>query len=167
MKMRSVWLLAGFFFALGAVFAEAAPKPIMVHYMPWFVAEPFSSSWGWHWTMNYFNPNTTNSSGQREIASWYYPQTGPYDSADPAVLEYQVLLMKLAGVDGIIVDWYGMDNYLDYGINNQRTAALFQFTRQAGLKFCLCYEDQTIKQETNGGYIQASNAIAHAQQTML
>ncbi|HLX70886.1 MAG TPA: glycoside hydrolase family 71/99-like protein, partial [Verrucomicrobiae bacterium] len=166
MKMRSVRLLVALLFALEAVSLEAAPKPIMVHYMPWFVAEPFSSSWGWHWTMNHFNPNTTNSLGERQIASWYYPVIGPYDSDDSAVLQYQVLLMKLAGVDGVIVDWYGMDNFADYAINNQRTAALFQFTRQAGLKFCLCYEDQTIKQETNG-FIQPGNAISHAQQTML
>lgn len=146
---------------------KAGPKPVMVHYMPWFVAKPFSSSWGWHWTMNHFNPDSTNSSGQRQIASWYYPQVGPYDSDDSTLLEYQVLLMKLAGVDGIIVDWYGPDNYNDYGINNQRTTALFQYARKAGLKFCLCYEDQTIQQEINGGYITSANAIAHAQQTML
>jgi hypothetical protein len=159
--------VAGILAVLGPVSMEAGPKPIMVHYMPWFVAEPFSPSWGWHWTMNYFNPNTTNSLGERQIASWYYPLVGPYDSDDPTVLQYHVLLMKLAGVDGVIVDWYGMDNFNDYAINNQRTAALFQFTREAGLKICLCYEDQTIQQEINGGYIQASNAISHAQQTML
>lgn len=167
MKSRSICLLLGILLASGLVSAKAGTKPIMVHYMPWFVAEPFSSSWGWHWTMNYFNPNTTNSLGEREIASWYYPLIGPYDSDDPAVLQYHVLLMKLAGVDGVIVDWYGMDNFADYAINNQRTAALFQFTRQAGLKFCLCYEDQTIQQEINGGFITAGNAISHAQQTML
>jgi hypothetical protein len=145
----------------------AAPKPVLVHYMPWFVAEPYSSSWGWHWTMNYFNPNATNSSGEREIASWYYPLIGPYDSLDPVVLEYHVLLMKLAGIDGVIVDWYGMDNFNDYAVNNQRTAALFNYTRSAGLKFSLCYEDSTIQQEINGGFIAATGAIAHAQQTML
>lgn len=147
--------------------APAAPKPVMVHYMPWYVAKPFSGNWGWHWTMNHFNPDATNGVGQREIASWYYPQTGPYDSNDPALLEYHLLLMKLAGVDGVIVDWYGPDNYLDYGVNNDRTLALFQMARKAGLKFCLCYEDQTIQAEINGGYITASNAIHHAQQTML
>jgi hypothetical protein len=165
MKLKSFCLMASALFVLGPV--SAAPKPVLLHYMPWFVAKPFSPSWGWHWTMNYFNPDSTNSSGERQIASWYYPQIGPYDSDDPAVLQYHVLLMKLAGVDGVIVDWYGPDNYVDYGVNNQRTAALFQFTRQAGLKFCLCYEDQTIQQEINGGYIQATNAVAHAQQTML
>ncbi|HEX4263975.1 MAG TPA: glycoside hydrolase family 71/99-like protein [Verrucomicrobiae bacterium] len=167
MKLRSICSLLGLVLALGPQSMKAGPKPVMVHYMPWFVAKPFSSSWGWHWTMNHFNPDSTNSSGQRQIASWYYPQVGPYDSDDSTLLEYQVLLMKLAGVDGIIVDWYGPDNYNDYGINNQRTTALFQYARKAGLKFCLCYEDQTIQQEINGGYITSANAIAHAQQTML
>jgi hypothetical protein len=147
---------------------HGASKPVMVHYMPWFQS-PYSmggNSWGWHWTMNHFNPNTVVN-GQQQIASWYYPLTGPYDSADPAVLEYHVLLMKLAGIDGVIVDWYGMDNFNDYAINNQRTLALFNYTRKAGLKFSLCYEDSTIQQEINGHYITAGAAISHAQQTML
>ncbi|HWD91902.1 MAG TPA: glycoside hydrolase family 71/99-like protein [Verrucomicrobiae bacterium] len=167
MKLRSICSLLGVLLGLAPQSFATAPKPVMVHYMPWFVGKPFSSSWGWHWTMNHFNPDSTNSSGQRQIASWYYPQVGPYDSDDSALLEYHVLLMKLAGIDGIIVDWYGPDNYNDYGINNQRTAALFEYARKAGLKFCLCYEDQTIQQEINGGYITAANAILHAQQTML
>jgi hypothetical protein len=138
----------------------------MVHFMPWFVAEPYSSSWGWHWTMNYFNPNTFTN-GQRQIASWYHPAIGPYDSDDAAVLEYQVLLLKLAGADGVIVDWYGMDEFADYAINNQRTLDLFTWTRKAGLQFSLCYEDHTILNEIQGGFISSNQAIAHAQQTML
>jgi hypothetical protein len=146
---------------------HAGPKPLMVYYMPWFVAKPYSATWGWHWTMNHFDPDHINASGEREIASWYYPLIGPYDSADPIVLEYHVLLMKLAGIDGVIVDWYGSDNYADYAANNTRTAALFRYTRKAGLEFSLCYEDQTIQQEINGGYLNATAAVAHAQQTVL
>jgi hypothetical protein len=145
----------------------AGQKPLMVHYMPWFVGKPYSGSWGWHWTMNHFNPDVTDPNGRKDVASWYYPLIGPYDSIDPAVLEYHVLLMKLAGIDGVIVDWYGMDNYNDYAINNQRTIALFQWAQKAGLKFSLCYEDATIQQEVNGGFISSSAAIAHAQATML
>ena len=66
---------------------HAGSKTMMVHYMPWFVSQPYSGSWGWHWTMNHFNPNVINpTNGEQEIASWYYPLIGPYDSADPAVL---------------------------------------------------------------------------------
>jgi hypothetical protein len=134
--------------------------------MPWFISRPFSGSWGWHWTMNHFRPDVINADGRQDIASWYYPLIGPYDSLDPAVLEYHVLLMKLAGIDGVMVDWYGPDNFNDYALNNQRTLALFNYTRKAGLKFSLCYEDQTIQQEINGNFITANGAIFHAQQTL-
>jgi len=168
-KFRSILILAAIvpFLFTAPKAAHAASKPVMVHYMPWFVSQPYSGSWGWHWTMNYFNPNIVNTNGEQAIASWYYPLIGPYDSVDPAVLEYHVLLMKLAGIDGVIVDWYGPDNFNDYAVNNQRTLALFNYTRKAGLKFSLCYEDQTIQQEINGNYITAGAAISHAQKTML
>jgi len=139
----------------------------MVYYMPWFTARPYSESWGWHWTMNHFNPDHANAAGQREIASWYYPLIGPYDSSDPAVLEYHVLLMKLAGIDGMIVDWYGSADFLDYALNNNATVKLFHFSRKAGLKFAICYEDQTIQHLIEGKYLSASNAVAHAQREML
>lgn len=145
----------------------AASKTVMVYYMPWYTAKPYSEGWGWHWTMNHFNPDMVNASGERQIASWYYPLIGPYDSSDPAVLEYHVLLMKLAGVDGVIVDWYGSANFLDYGINNQATVKLFRFTRKAGLKFSICYEDQTIQHMIDGNYLAANDAVFHAQQEML
>ncbi len=170
MKFRAV-STAGVFLSLflGALAAtRGAAKTVMVHYMPWFVSQPYSGSWGWHWTMNHFNPNSVNpTNGEHEIASWYYPLIGPYDSADPAVLEYHVLLMKLSGIDGVVVDWYGTDNYNDYAINNARTLAVFNYARKAGLKFSLCYEDATVKQEINGGFITGANAVGHAQQTLL
>lgn len=169
MKLRNILLLAALLsFILAAPGAiRAASKTVMVYYMPWYTAKPYSDGWGWHWTMNHFNPDRVNASGERQIASWYYPLIGPYDSSDPAVLEYHVLLMKLAGVDGVIVDWYGSANFLDYGINNQATVKLFQFTRKAGLKFSICYEDQTIQHMIDGNYLAAGDAIFHAQQEML
>ncbi len=145
----------------------AASKVLMVYYMPWFHAKPYSANWGWHWTMDHFNPDSVNVSGEREIASWYYPMIGPYDSSDPAVLEYHVLLMKLAGVDGVIVDWYGSSDFLDYGDNNQAASKLFQFARKAGLKFSICYEDQTIQHMIDGNFLAAHDAIFHARQEML
>jgi hypothetical protein len=57
----------------------------MVHYMPWFQAKPYNATWGWHWTMNHYNPTTIDGQGRRAIASHYYPLIGPYDSRDPDV----------------------------------------------------------------------------------
>lgn len=176
-KLRNIFISVVIAIVLSAVTGTVhAAKPVMVHYMPWFQS-PFSlgaNNWGYHWEMgSNFNPNTINpTNGEREISSWYYPLESPYDSLDPAVLEYHVLLMKLSGIDGVIVDWYGQDNYYDYGINNQRTLALFNYIKMAGLKFSLCYEDSTITAEISGGSmngvsVTAANAIAHAQQTLL
>ncbi len=153
--------------APGASAAATNDKPVMVYYMPWYAAKPYSAEWGWHWTMNHFNPEKVNASGEREIASWYYPLIGPYDSSDPAVLEYHVLLMKLAGIDGVIVDWYGSTDYFDYAAVDRNTARIFDYTRKAGLKFAVCYEDQTIQRLIDGKRISATEAIHHAQQEML
>jgi len=116
-----------------------------------------------------FQPEHGGRHGKRSIASKYYPLIGPYDSADAATLEYHVLLMKLGGVDGVIVDWYGTNacSGLDYDVINQKTAALFNYTRKAGLKFSICYEDLTVQQLINRGCLTATNATANAQQLML
>ena len=68
--------------------AEDGRPLILVHTMPWFASKPVSGGWGWHWTMGRFDPERTDASGSRAIASHYYPLIGPYDSSDPDVLEY-------------------------------------------------------------------------------
>jgi hypothetical protein len=80
--------------------------------MPWYVAKPFSTTWGWHWTMNVFDPGAKED-GKRRLASQYTPLIGAYDSGDPAVLEYHLLTMRMAGIDGLIVDWYGLADHSD------------------------------------------------------
>src|ERR1700691_1506349 len=57
--------------------------------------------------MNNQNPNAIVN-GERQIGSYYYPLIGPYDSSDQYVIESQMLLMKLSGIAGPIVDWYGV-----------------------------------------------------------
>ena len=69
--------------------------------------------------MNHFDPEKTDDNGKREIASHYYPLTGPYDTNDEKILEYHALLMILSGIDGVLVDWYGMEDFWDYAILNQ------------------------------------------------
>lgn len=134
---------------------------ILAHYMPWFVAKPSSDHWGWHWTMNHFDPDQ-ESDGKRQIASAYYPIVGPYDSSDPDVLEFHLLLMKLAGIDGVIVDWYGLTDYRDYAILHRNTTRLLQQCERLRMKFVICYEDQTIPALVAADRLAATDRISHA-----
>ncbi|HEY9777369.1 MAG TPA: glycoside hydrolase family 71/99-like protein [Planktothrix sp.] len=137
----------------------------MAHYMPWYVSPPTSSEWGWHWTMKHFDPENLTD-GRREAASHYYPLIGLYDSNDPNALECHVLLMKLAGIDGVIIDWYGRDDFLDYAVNHRNTLHMVDFVRKAGLRFAIMYEDQTVKKEIDGNFLSAPNAVAHGRTLM-
>ena len=140
---------------------------IIVHYMPWYQTPSVSGYWGWHWTMNHFNPTKFDGEGHREIASHYYPLTGPYDSQDDDLLEYQVLLMKLSGIDGVTVDWYGIEDFYDYAIINQSTQALFNYIEMAELSFSICFEDYPIGLMVDAGHININNVYTHGQDVML
>lgn len=148
---------------IGGNRVDPARRPlILVHYMPWFEAKPRSSQWGWHWTMNAFDPDRVVG-GRRQIASHYYPLIGPYDSGDPAVIEYHLLLMKAAGIDGIIVDWYGLSDLNDYAALHRNTGALVAMASTLGLKVGVCYEDQTINRLVEAKRFPAAERVKHAQ----
>jgi hypothetical protein len=125
-------------------------KTMLVHYMPWFQSKAFSGAWGWHWTMAHFKPDKVVAN-RREIASKHYPLLGPYDSSDPDALEAQVAWMKLAGVDGAILDWYGSHNYNDYGSINKASRLFAAWAARAGLKVAICYEADSLRRVIEGG----------------
>ncbi len=137
---------------------------ILAHYVPWYEGPPLSPRWGWHWTMNAYDPNR-RIAGQPEIASHYHPLIGPYDSGDAEVLEYHALLMRLAGIDGIIVDWYGREDFLDYAAIHRNAARLEELAGRVGLKFAVCYEDQTIPKLIAAGRVAADGRVARAAPT--
>ena len=115
--------------------------------------------------MNAFDPEMVQG-GKRRIASHYYPMIGPYDSSDSAVIEYHLLLMKLAGVDGLIADWYGLTDHFDYAMVHRNTAALFEPAAKFGLKIGICYEDQTISELVKANKLSASERVPHARKEL-
>lgn len=141
--------------------ANVAVTTLMVHYMPWFEAKTTSQNWGWHWTMNAFDPEKVIN-GKREIAAHYCPLIGPYDSSDIDVLEFHLLTMKLAGIDGVIVDWYGLTNYRDYAMLHRNTTRLLEAAERLKMKFAICYEDQTIPALESGKRLAGNQRVAHA-----
>jgi hypothetical protein len=78
------------------------------------------------------------------------------------VLEYHLLLMKLSGIDGVIVDWYGMEDFRDYAILHRNTERLVEQLNKFGMKFAICYEDQTIPALVEAGRITVGQRVEHA-----
>jgi hypothetical protein len=116
--------------------------------------------YGGHWTgWGKLNPTTTKNDGRATIYAHQYPLTGPYDQLDSNLLEYQAALFCLAGIDGVIFDWYGSRNVNDFGEIHEHTKAMVSALKKAGLKFCVCYEDNTLNME-NGGNVSAEAAMA-------
>lgn len=131
--------------------------------MPWYASKDISGAWGWHWTMGKFNPDAPASQGSYPSATHDPPAIGLYDSGDVRVLECQVAQMKLAGITGIIIDWYGRAEFRDYAIMHRNTELFIGVIRRAGMKFAICYEDQAIKHQVDNGKLKASDAVAHAE----
>lgn len=144
---------------------KANPMKVWAHYMPWFEDKTTSDNgmWGQHWTMANKNPDMVESNGQRQIASHYYPLIGPYASSDTDVLEYHFLLMKYAGIDGILIDWYGTRELYDYPLNKRNTEAIVAVLEKVGLEFAIVYEDQTLRDGLDTDAQRVSQAGADLQ----
>ena len=124
---------------------------ILAHWMPWYQGPRFQSeetnpnAYGGHWEgWSRYEPWLADEHGRARIAARQYPLTGPYHSGNVALLEYQASLMIIAGIDGVIIDWYGVHRVLDFGFNHDNTVALVNVLRRAGLNFLIMYEDNTL-----------------------
>jgi len=78
------------------------------------------------------------------VSAYYTPMIGPYDSVDRDTIRLQLKLMKLAGVQGISLNWYGIQNRNDYPVNLARADAIINETVAAGLLWTVNYEDATM-----------------------
>ena len=125
--------------------AKTNTTKLIAHYMPWFQSKQISGKWGGHWTMANKNPDKIDANGKREIAAYYYPTIGPYDSNDPDLLMYHAILLKLSGIDGVFFDWYGTIDFNDWKIIKQSTENAVSVFQKAGLEFGIVYEDQVLK----------------------
>ncbi|MAS96684.1 MAG: hypothetical protein CMO55_26130 [Verrucomicrobiales bacterium] len=165
MKSRSVrgliWGLLVLFSAVPARSDEKHTPVVAAHYMPWYASRPVEGAWGWHWTMDHFDPDVVDWQAKRAAASKEYPLIGLYDSSDPAVLECHVQLMKLAGIEGVIVDWYGTKDHIDYERIHRCTEALISVVKKAGMKFAICYEDQSVGAMVEGGTLEEVSTVKY------
>lgn len=135
---------------------KSVSKKIFAHLLPWFETPQSNTvspgGWGYHWTMQNENPNTIVN-GQRQIASWYYPLIGPYASGDTSLIDYQLLLMKLSGIDGVFIDWPGLGTNagqaVDLPMAKHNTDVIVSRLARVGLQYAIVYEDNDLSDITN------------------
>lgn len=131
--------------------------PVLAHYMPWFSCNPGAKRAGWHWTMGTVNVFETG-----RVAAHETPLIGPYSSDDPQLVRYHLELMRLCGVRGVIVNWYGTRPVKDFPFNLRAADVLADECERAGMLFSICYEDWTVVDGLQWGEKPAESALQAA-----
>ena len=61
--------------------------------------------------------------------------------------------MKFTGIDGVIIDWYGIEDFYDYTTIHRNTVHIIKQLQKARLQFAICYEDRTIRKMIQEGHL--------------
>jgi hypothetical protein len=72
---------------------------VAIFYYPWYGTPARDGAWQ-HWNQNAHRPPD-------DLYSRFYPARGPYSSRDPAVVDQQMAEIAAAGVDEVVVSWWG------------------------------------------------------------
>jgi hypothetical protein len=75
--------------------------------------------------------------------------------------------MKFCGLQGVIIDWYGIGEDLDHAANHQHTLKLVPWLKRAGLRFAVCYEDQALAKKSANPAGDAAAAVQQAEKDLL
>jgi len=70
-----------------------------IFYYPWYGTPLHDGTWE-HWNQNGHTP-------PGDLYSSFFPATGPYSSADPKTVTRQMKEIAAAGVDEVIISWWG------------------------------------------------------------
>lgn len=134
------------------VVSKSNSLPTFAHYMPWFESPEFSEygnsnfeGWGSHWTMSNINPETGS------VASHYTPLIGAYDNGEPDYCEYAVTIMKLTGLDGVMIDYLSNTDFYDWNLLHEHTKEIIPWLKKAGLDYVIVYEDNAARIASENG----------------
>ena len=100
--------------------ACARAGTVAIFYYPWYGTPTTDGLWE-HWNQNTHRPPT-------DLYSLFYPAGGPYSSSDPSVVDRQMTQIVQAGVDEVVVSWWGRGSTED-----QRLPLVVSVARRHGL----------------------------------
>jgi hypothetical protein len=128
----------GCFFAAPSYAAASGASPqvhpierrVMAFYYPWYgtAGGPGGAGRTVHW-------GRIDADNKDIQASTDYPQLGAYDSHDPKIIGQHCQWAKDAGIDTLIVSWWGHNHYTDRAMG-----AILDGCARRGLSACIYYE---------------------------
>jgi hypothetical protein len=92
-------LVVGLAGACLCVPALAHAGTVAVFYYPWYGTPGADGGWE-HWNQNGHQP-------PGDVYSRFYPAQGPYSSSSPAIVSQQMAEIASAGIDEVVVSWWG------------------------------------------------------------
>jgi hypothetical protein len=109
--------VVGAFLSLPAL---AHARTVAIFYYPWYGTPVTDGDWQ-HWNQNSHQPPA-------DVYSRFYPAQGPYSSSDPRVVAQQMAQISSAGVDEVVISWWGRGS-----IEDQRLPLVVSEARRRGL----------------------------------
>lgn len=92
-------LAGGFAIAYLALPGLAQARTVAIFYYPWYGTPLHDGTW-LHWNQNGHTPPA-------DVYSRYFPALGPYSSGDPSVVNRQMAEIAAAGVNEVVISWWG------------------------------------------------------------
>jgi hypothetical protein len=107
--------------------STARAATVAIFYYAWYGTPEVDGAWG-HWDQNGHAP-------PGRIYSQFYPARGAYSSQDAAVVRRQMAEIARAGIDEVVISWWG-----PHQRGNAELVGLVSAVRQAGLEPALHLE---------------------------
>ena len=99
MRLLRRLLVVGLAGAVLALPALARAGTVAIFYYPWYGTPATDGAWQ-HWNQNDHSP-------PGDLYSRFYPALGPYSSSDAHIVAAQMAQISAAGVDEVVVSWWG------------------------------------------------------------
>jgi len=123
-------LAGGLVIAYFAIAGAAQAGTVAIFYYPWYGTPQHDGTWQ-HWNQNGHTPPL-------DVYSRYFPANGPYSSDDPKTVARQMSEIASAGVDEVVVSWWGRGSAED-----QRLPMVLKAIRAAHLRPAIHLEPYT------------------------
>jgi len=88
---------------------------VAIFYYPWYGTPARDGAWE-HWNQNGHRPPL-------DLYSRYFPAGGAYSSANPAVVDQQMAEIASAGIDEVVISWWGRGSAEDKRLSLTLAAA--------------------------------------------